>query len=227
MSMRWASTRSWVPPTVVLTPTLTAAGSASEKERKAKLFAAAREYFKQAGDRYAGFEDGHPPGVDAVGGDHPRVDREVGGRESDLPAERFSPDDLAPQPVGAPENPRRSPDVSRLEELAHPRGRPPAVGAVRDPRPLDDLYPEPHLGAELAHRVRVADVAPPERRVVSDDDRRGAEAIDANELARLRNTIPWEVVTAMSTRVTRVYHAGSVLKSLRTLHGEVRAAETA
>ena len=55
--------------------------------------------------------------------------------------------------------------------------------------------------------------------------RQGAETIDANELARLRNTIPWEVVTAMSTRLTRVYHAGSVLKSLRTLHGEVRAAQ--
>ena len=56
--------------------------------------------------------------------------------------------------------------------------------------------------------------------------RQGAETIDANELAPLRNTIPWEVVTAMSTRLTRVYHAGSVLKSLRTLDGEVRAAQT-
>ena len=53
--------------------------------------------------------------------------------------------------------------------------------------------------------------------------RQGAQSIDANELARVRNTIPWEVVTAMSTRVTRVYHAGSVLKSLRTLDGELGA----
>ena len=54
--------------------------------------------------------------------------------------------------------------------------------------------------------------------------RQGGEEITAHELARLRNTIPWEVVTAMSTRVPRVYHAGSVLTGLRTLDGEVRAA---
>jgi alanine racemase len=51
----------------------------------------------------------------------------------------------------------------------------------------------------------------------------GDESITANELARLRNTIPWEVVTGMSFRLPRVYHAASVLKGLRTLAGEVRA----
>jgi alanine racemase len=50
----------------------------------------------------------------------------------------------------------------------------------------------------------------------------GAESIAANDLARLRNTIPWEVVTGMSFRLPRVYHAASVLKGLRTLAGEVR-----
>jgi alanine racemase len=51
----------------------------------------------------------------------------------------------------------------------------------------------------------------------------GSDSIDANELARLRNTNPWEVVTTMSFRLPRVYHAASVLKGLRTLDGEVRA----
>lgn len=48
----------------------------------------------------------------------------------------------------------------------------------------------------------------------------GSESITANELARLGNTIPWEVVTSMSFRLPRVYHAGSVLMGLRTLAGE-------
>jgi alanine racemase len=51
----------------------------------------------------------------------------------------------------------------------------------------------------------------------------GGDFIDANELARLRNTNPWEVVTTMSFRVPRVYHAGSVLMGLRTLDGDVRS----
>jgi alanine racemase len=50
----------------------------------------------------------------------------------------------------------------------------------------------------------------------------GGQTIDANELARLRNTIPWEVVTSMAHRIPRVYHAGSVLLATRTLDGESR-----
>jgi len=46
--------------------------------------------------------------------------------------------------------------------------------------------------------------------------------ISAEALARGRNTIPWEVVTSMSARIPRVYHAGSVLMGLRTLNGETR-----
>jgi len=55
----------------------------------------------------------------------------------------------------------------------------------------------------------------------------GAESITANDLARLRNTIPWEVVTSMSFRLPRVYHAGSVLMGLRTLAGDLTATGTA
>jgi len=47
--------------------------------------------------------------------------------------------------------------------------------------------------------------------------------IAPNELARSRNTIPWEVVTSMAQRLPRVYHAGPVLMGLRTLAGEARA----
>jgi alanine racemase len=50
------------------------------------------------------------------------------------------------------------------------------------------------------------------------------ETIGAEEVARTRNTIPWEVVTSMAYRLPRVYHAGSVLLGLRTLDGEVRGA---
>jgi len=53
--------------------------------------------------------------------------------------------------------------------------------------------------------------------------RQGDDEIDANELARLRNTIPWEVVTSMSFRLPRVYHADSVLLGLRTLDGAFEA----
>jgi hypothetical protein len=43
-----------------------------------------------------------------------------------------------------------------------------------------------------------------------------------DELARLRTTIPWEVVTNMAYRIPRVYHRDSVLLGLRTLGGEAR-----
>ena len=51
----------------------------------------------------------------------------------------------------------------------------------------------------------------------------GQRMITANDLARLRNTIPWEVVTSMSFRLPRVYHAGSVLMGLRTMAGDFTA----
>jgi alanine racemase len=48
----------------------------------------------------------------------------------------------------------------------------------------------------------------------------GAERIDAYELARSRTTISWEVVTSMSARLPRVYHAAAGLLVTRTLSGE-------
>ncbi len=48
----------------------------------------------------------------------------------------------------------------------------------------------------------------------------GGQEISTGELARARNTIPWEVATSMSYRIPRVYHAGSVLMGLRTLNAE-------
>jgi len=47
--------------------------------------------------------------------------------------------------------------------------------------------------------------------------------IVTSELARVRTTIPWEIVTSMAYRLPRVYHAGPVLMGLRTLVGEARA----
>lgn len=55
----------------------------------------------------------------------------------------------------------------------------------------------------------------------------GEAAVVTNELARARTTIPWEVVTSMAYRLPRVYHAGPVLKGLRTLAGEARVGSTA
>ena len=43
------------------------------------------------------------------------------------------------------------------------------------------------------------------------------QRIDAAELARSRNTITWEVVTAMSRRLPRVYHAAAGPLGIRTL----------
>jgi alanine racemase len=49
----------------------------------------------------------------------------------------------------------------------------------------------------------------------------GDERITALDLARSRATISWEVVTSMSRRLPRVYHAAAGVAGLRTLaHGE-------
>ncbi len=47
----------------------------------------------------------------------------------------------------------------------------------------------------------------------------GTERITAEDLARLRTTNTWEVVTQMSGRLPRVYHAAAEVKGLRTLVG--------
>jgi alanine racemase len=54
----------------------------------------------------------------------------------------------------------------------------------------------------------------------------GRDEISAVELARSRNTIPWEVVTGMFYRIPRVYHAASVLMDVRTLNSETRVSPT-
>ena len=54
----------------------------------------------------------------------------------------------------------------------------------------------------------------------------GRDQIRAEQLARARNTIPWEVATSMSHRVPRVYHADSVLMGVRTINSETRVSST-
>jgi alanine racemase len=49
----------------------------------------------------------------------------------------------------------------------------------------------------------------------------GRAGIPAVELARSRTTISWEVVTAMSRRLPRVYHAAAVPVGMRTLTEEI------
>ena len=48
----------------------------------------------------------------------------------------------------------------------------------------------------------------------------GPDRISVEELARLRNTISWEVLTSMAQRLPRVYHRGPVPMAARTLLGE-------
>jgi alanine racemase len=49
--------------------------------------------------------------------------------------------------------------------------------------------------------------------------RQGDEAITVGDVAQLRNTNAWEVVTSMARRIPRVYHAESGPLGLRTLIG--------
>jgi len=48
----------------------------------------------------------------------------------------------------------------------------------------------------------------------------GADRIEANDLARLRTTIPYEVLVSMARRLPRVYDSAAGLLGLRTLGGE-------
>ena len=52
----------------------------------------------------------------------------------------------------------------------------------------------------------------------------GDARIGAEELARRRNTIAWEVLASMATRVPRVYHAPAGPTGIRTVRGEVAVA---
>lgn len=76
------------------------------------------------------------------------------------------------------------------------------------------------MDAVMADVTEVGDVGLDDEMVLI-GTQEGSEIV-TNELARLRTTIPWEIVTSMSHRLPRVYHAGSVLKGLRTLSGEAR-----
>jgi alanine racemase len=76
------------------------------------------------------------------------------------------------------------------------------------------------MDAVMADVTDVADVDTEDEFVLI-GAQEGREIV-TNELARVRTTIPWEVVTSMAYRLPRVYHAGPVLKGLRTLAGEAR-----
>ena len=52
------------------------------------------------------------------------------------------------------------------------------------------------------------------------------QEISTEHLARTRNTIPWEAATSMVCAVTRVYHADSVLVTLRTVTLDMRVPST-
>lgn len=81
------------------------------------------------------------------------------------------------------------------------------------------------MDAVMADVTDVGDVGTEEEFVLI--GAQGGSAIVTNELARVRTTIPWEIVTSMAYRLPRVYHAGPVLKGLRTLAGEARVGSNA
>ena len=76
------------------------------------------------------------------------------------------------------------------------------------------------MDALMVDVTDVPGVGPDDEFVLLGEQRR--ERITAQELARVRNTIAWEVVTSMAQRLPRVYHARAVLQGVRTLAGEVR-----
>ena len=83
--------------------------------------------------------------------------------------------------------------------------RVPVVGAVA-------------MDALMVDVTDVPDVGPADEFVLLGPQ--GKVAITALELARWRTTIPWEVLTSMARRTTRVYDAGVGLLGVRTLAGE-------
>jgi len=53
----------------------------------------------------------------------------------------------------------------------------------------------------------------------------GEERISAEELARRRDTISWEVLVGMAHRLPRVYHSGREVRGIRTMVGEALVRE--
>jgi alanine racemase len=89
------------------------------------------------------------------------------------------------------------------EALVHGR-RVPFVGTVAMDATMVDVTDIP--GVDLRSEFTL---------LGTDDD----QSISAFDLARLRNTISWEVVATMAQRLPRVYHRGPVLVGTRTLIG--------
>jgi alanine racemase len=80
----------------------------------------------------------------------------------------------------------------------------------------------PLVGTVAMDAVMADVTAVPGAPVSVDDEftllgRDGEEQIDVLELARLRTTISWEVLSAMSGRLTRVYHRAAVPLAVRSL----------
>ena len=81
------------------------------------------------------------------------------------------------------------------------------------------------LVGTVAMDAVMADVTDVPGRPVGVDDEftllgeQGGDRIDVAELARSRATISWEIVTAMSARLPRVYHAAAGPLGIRTLLG--------
>jgi alanine racemase len=116
--------------------------------------------------------------------------------------EAVRPSRIATLPLGYGDGwPREA--SNRAEALV--RGlRVPLVGTVAMDAVMADVtdVPEPTVTTDDVFTLLGAD---------------GTDRIDAHELARSRTTIAWEVVTAMSARLTRVYYLAAVPVGVRSL----------
>lgn len=83
--------------------------------------------------------------------------------------------------------------------------RAPVVGVVSMDACTVDVTDVPHVGLEDEFVLLGS---------------QGDQAVTALALAQRRNTIPWEVLTGMARRLTRVYDAEAGLSGVRTLAGE-------
>ena len=110
-----------------------------------------------------------PPRVHAVRGDFAEVvAREVGRGKADGAPALESVDDLAADPVAAPEDPGGPRHVACGEKLTHPRRGPPAAlrrGEIGHERHLDAFFL-----SQFGQHSAVAFVAAPEPDVLADDD---------------------------------------------------------
>ena len=143
-------------------------------------------------------------------------------RVADLPAgagvsygptfETSRPSRIATLPIGYGDGWPRS--LSNRAEAIVRGLRVPLVGNVAMDAVMADVTDVPGLQVDLDDAFTLLGEG-------GGSDSRVTPPITAGELAQVRTTVTWEVVTAMARRLPRVYHAAAVPVGMRTLTEEV------